>query len=143
MDGGCPSAHQMKALNDKLRHLLPNQLPEGSSADCDICQKAYSAKNCDPTEDNEMAIQLPCKHIFGEHCINTWFETCKKHKNKITCPMCRKLLVDPPVRRFSRDMDSMLVLLSRPGASGLGIAEQQALSQLMAAQVRDLEGDFL
>lgn len=62
---------------------------------CNICQKDYSATHVAPSEDEEIAMQLPCKHIFGEHCINTWFETCKKDKLKMTCPMCRKVLIEP------------------------------------------------
>ncbi|KAF1977997.1 hypothetical protein BU23DRAFT_249302 [Bimuria novae-zelandiae CBS 107.79] len=93
-----PSPGQMQALRDKLRHFLPKELPEGIDAMCDICQKDYSEKHVDPSEDNEIAIQLPCKHVFGEYCINTWFDTCRKQKNKITCPMCRKTLIEPPSR---------------------------------------------
>lgn len=26
----------------------------------------------------------------------TQFDTCKTHKNKVTCPMCRKRLIEPP-----------------------------------------------
>jgi hypothetical protein len=67
-----PSTEQLRELREKLRHLLPAELPEGIDAMCDICQKDYSTKHVDPSEDNEVAIQLPCKHVFGEHCINTW-----------------------------------------------------------------------
>jgi hypothetical protein len=85
----------MQRLRDKLRKFLPSELPEGISHMCDICQKDYSTKQVKPCEEEEVAIQLPCKHFFGEACINTWFETCKTHKNKITCPMCRKVLIEP------------------------------------------------
>jgi hypothetical protein len=67
-----PSTEQLREFREKLRHLLPAELPEGIDAMCDICQKDYSIKHVDPSEDNEVAIQLPCKHVFGEHCINTW-----------------------------------------------------------------------
>lgn len=144
VDGNIPTPHQMKDLKNKLRHLLPSELPEGSSTCCDICQKDYSTKHCDATEENEVAIQLPCKHIFGEHCINTWFETCKTHKNKITCPMCRTLLVDPlrSSAPFSRPVPELLFFshaLERAG-DDVSQAERQALAQLM--EVRGLQGDF-
>lgn len=93
---------QMQVLRDRLRHFLPKELPEGIGTMCDICQKDYSTKHVDPSEDEEIAIQLPCKHVFGEQCINTWFDTCKKQKLKITCPMCRKLLIEPLPMSFSR-----------------------------------------
>ena len=67
-----PSLEQLRELREKLRHLLRAELPEGIDAICDICQKDYSTKHVDPSEDNEVAVQLPCKHVFGEHCINTW-----------------------------------------------------------------------
>ena len=99
-DPNAVTAVQMQNLRDKLRHLLPPELPEDISPVCDICQKDYSTEYVDASEEKEVAIKLPCKHIFGEHCINTWFETCRTHKNKITCPMCRSVLVEP----VSRDL---------------------------------------
>jgi hypothetical protein len=71
-DPNIPSLSQMQALKDKLRHFLPSELPKDSSTMCDICQKDYSNDHVDPSEEAEVAIMLPCKHIFGEHCINTW-----------------------------------------------------------------------
>lgn len=67
-----PTAAELQKLRDKLRHFLPNELPEGTDTVCDICQKDFAVKYVIPSEDEEVAIQLPCKHYFGEHCINTW-----------------------------------------------------------------------
>ncbi|KAF2447227.1 hypothetical protein P171DRAFT_248057 [Karstenula rhodostoma CBS 690.94] len=108
-----PSTEQLRELREKLRHLLPAELPEGIDALCNICQKDYSTKHVDPSEDTEVAIQLPCKHVFGEHCINTWFDTCKKHKNKITCPMCRKVLIEPRSRENTQSRAQLMAGLDR------------------------------
>lgn len=63
---------------------------------CDICQKDYSAKHVDPSEDDEVAIQLPCMHIFGEHCINTWVSRMSLSRLHMICVllenMCRRIL---------------------------------------------------
>lgn len=92
IQGNVVTPGQMLKLREQLKPLLYSEMPEGASPMCDICQKDYSNSKVEPTEEVEIAIQLPCKHIFGEHCINTWFDTCKSQKNKITCPMCRKVL---------------------------------------------------
>ncbi|KAF2116842.1 hypothetical protein BDV96DRAFT_36121 [Lophiotrema nucula] len=145
-DPNVPSPAQMHALRDKLRHFLPNELPEGSSSMCDICQKDYSGKHVDPSEEQEVAIQLPCKHIFGEHCINTWFETCQKHKNKITCPMCRKLLIEPPPRNgpfaSSVTQAELYMQLFSQGENRNIPAELIAHVARAREDGRNLEGDF-
>lgn len=135
-DPNVPRPAQMQNLKDKLRRLLPRELPEDASTMCDICQKDYSSAPVEPSEEAEVAIMLPCKHIFGEHCINTWFDTCKTHKNKITCPMCRKLLIEP----------------LRPGLEALQslpAAERRLVERMMHGEGhslfgmgRDLQGDF-
>lgn len=115
-----PSTEQLRELRERLRHLLPAELPAGIDATCDICQKDYSSKHVDPSEDTEVAIQLPCKHVFGEHCINTWFDTCKKHKNKITCPMCRGVLIEPRCRNNVPSRGQLLERLDRLRRQGDG-----------------------
>jgi hypothetical protein len=130
VDSNTPSPSQIQALKDKLRHFLPSELPEGSSTSCDICQKDFSTKHVLPTEEDEVAIQLPCKHVFGEFCFQKWVDTCKEHKNKITCPMCRELLVKPAERLSG--VPHMMALLSRN-------LEQGSLSQLTQLSQQDRE----
>ncbi|KAF3050534.1 hypothetical protein E8E11_009796 [Didymella keratinophila] len=87
---------QIKKFKESLERYTFDTLPGVTSRTCDICAKDYSATNVQPSEDEEIAIMLPCGHVFGEFCIDQWLETCKTHKNKITCPMCRKQLIEPP-----------------------------------------------
>lgn len=148
VDDNTPTPNQMQTLRDQLRHFLPSQLPEDASTCCDICQKDYSAKHCLPTEEDEVAIQLPCKHIFGEHCINTWFDTCKAHKNKITCPMCRKLLIEPvraPPAALIPAVPEVISFIAR-GSQGINLsqADQQTFLRLAgtSTSARAQEGDF-
>ncbi|KAJ8113206.1 hypothetical protein OPT61_g4608 [Boeremia exigua] len=86
---------QLQALKASLPKLLPGDLNEETSPACDICAKDYSATHVQPSEEEEVALKLPCGHTFGEFCISQWFDTCKTHKNKVTCPMCRKQLIEP------------------------------------------------
>lgn len=95
-DPNVASPEQIQELKGKLPRRLPSELSDAISKACDICSKDYSPIDVKPTEEAEIAIELPCGHCFGESCINTWFDTCKTHKNKVTCPMCRKLLIEPP-----------------------------------------------
>jgi hypothetical protein len=125
MDSMVATPGQIQALKDKLRHFLPSQLPEGSSTCCDICSKDYSAKHCMPTEEDEVAIQLPCKHVFGEFCFNTWLDTCTKHKNKLTCPMCRKVLVEPIRGPPSGGIPAMMALFSSSALATMSPAERE------------------
>lgn len=149
VDDTTPTHNQMQILKDKLRHFLPTELPEDASTSCNICQKDFSTKHCLPTDEEEVAIQLPCKHIFGEYCINTWFDTCKAHKNKITCPMCRKLLIEPvrPPPTLIPAVPEVISFIARGGPGmTMGQADQQTFLRLggagTSAGSRALEGDF-
>ena len=45
---------------------------------CAVCLQEFQAE--------ELAVQLPCKHLFHEGCVRTWLK--KQH----TCPTCREPL---------------------------------------------------
>ncbi|KAJ4991099.1 c3h4 type zinc finger protein [Stagonosporopsis vannaccii] len=94
---------QIQALKANLPKLLLGDLPKDTSPTCDICAKDYSAIHVQPSEEEEVALTLPCGHNFGEFCISQWFETCKTHKNKVTCPMCRKQLIEAPRSPYTTD----------------------------------------
>ncbi|KAJ4381392.1 Ubiquitin-protein ligase [Didymella sp. IMI 355093] len=63
---------QIKGLKDCLEKYTIDELPEVTSRTCDICAKDYSATNVQPSEDEELAVMLPCGHVFGEFCIDQW-----------------------------------------------------------------------
>ncbi|KAF2635033.1 hypothetical protein P280DRAFT_523504 [Massarina eburnea CBS 473.64] len=140
-DPNIPSSSQMQRLKDTLKKHVRNELAE--DATCEICQKDYSETLVEPSDTEEVAVQLPCKHIFGEHCIHTWFETCKTQKNKVTCPMCRTLLIEPPTGRREEMLEMMVAARAR-GQYNLESFVQGERRRLMADLVRhpDLEGDF-
>jgi hypothetical protein len=48
------------------------------------------------------------------------FDTCKKHKNKMTCPMCRKLLIEPRCRENAQSRGQMMERLDRLRRQGDG-----------------------
>ncbi|CAO2651144.1 Nn.00g094410.m01.CDS01 [Neocucurbitaria sp. VM-36] len=124
-DPNIATPRQIQELKDKLPRRLPCELSEETSKCCDICQKDYSTTHVKPIEDEEVAVELACGHVFGEFCIFQWFDTCKTHKNKVSCPMCRKLLIEP-----SRYHPALLNAISRGG---------QAFQELLANELR---GDF-
>ncbi|KAF3008702.1 hypothetical protein E8E13_009521 [Curvularia kusanoi] len=94
---------QIQQLKSNLPKLLLDDLPKDASPACDICAKDYSAIPVESSEEEEVAVKLPCGHYFGEWCISQWFDTCKTHKNKVTCPMCRKQLIEPPQSPYLMD----------------------------------------
>lgn len=61
--------HELKATLPKL---LASELPNETSPTCDICSKDYSATHVQASEEEEIAVQLPCGHSFGEFCIFQW-----------------------------------------------------------------------
>ncbi|KAF2810243.1 uncharacterized protein BDZ99DRAFT_308021 [Mytilinidion resinicola] len=96
------SEAQISSFKSGLKRMVLSDLPEGADTECEICVKEYSQKSVTACEDEEVAVELPCKHVFGEDCLNNWCNTCKIEKRSITCPKCRKVLVEPPPRFASR-----------------------------------------
>ncbi|OWY57191.1 zinc ion binding protein [Alternaria alternata] len=129
-DPNVSTARQINILKLSLNRHLPSALPEDASKTCDICQKDYATTLVAPTEDEENAVQLVCGHRFGEFCINQWFDTCREHKNKVTCPMCRAQLIEeprwiPPLLHASSRGQAFIELLAREQEL-LARAEMQA-----------------
>jgi hypothetical protein len=65
-------ARQIQDLKAKLPKYLPSELAKDTSPTCDICSKDYSTTHVQPSEDEEIAVQLICGHSFGEFCISQW-----------------------------------------------------------------------
>lgn len=63
---------QLQQLTASLPRLLRGDLPDNTSPTCDICAKDYSAVHVQPSEEEEVAVKLPCGHCFGESCITEW-----------------------------------------------------------------------
>lgn len=74
------TGRQVQELKTTLPKFLISELPEDASPTCDICAKDYSAKHVQPSEEEEVAVKLPCGHSFGEFCIGQW--VCESIANK-------------------------------------------------------------
>lgn len=71
-DPNATTESQLQELKASLPKLLLGDLPKDTSTTCDICAKDYSATHVQPSEEQEIALKLPCGHNFGEFCINQW-----------------------------------------------------------------------
>lgn len=71
-DPNVTTESQIQVLKANLPRLLLGDLPKDVSPTCDICAKDYSATHVQPSEEEEIAVKLPCGHTFGEFCINQW-----------------------------------------------------------------------
>lgn len=63
---------------EPLATLTASLLCKGSSAMCVVCQEAYEA--------DDVAIQMPCLHVFHRGCLLEWLQ------RRNSCPMCRRQL---------------------------------------------------
>lgn len=58
---------------------------------CGICQEKVGDKNPEGVQEKWAA--LPCGHVYGNHCIKTFFGMMVQ--DKPTCPVCRQTMVHP------------------------------------------------
>lgn len=72
-----------KAISElKLMRLI--DLKEDDDC-CIICMEAFvDIKSSTDEPKSENALQMPCGHVFGSHCLKLWL------KDHSTCPTCRK-----------------------------------------------------
>jgi hypothetical protein len=134
IDPNIATPRQIQELKDSLSRRLPSELSDDVSKACDICQKDYSASHVSPTEEEEIAVVLACGHTFGEFCISQWFDTCRVHKNKITCPMCRKQLIEAP-----RYLQTMMHAFPRNGQAFVDLlAREQLLANAIPREFHNL-----
>lgn len=66
------SCRQIEDMKAGLPRHLPVNLPEGKDPICDICQKDYSNEYVQSSNEQEIAVELPCGHCFGEFCLGHW-----------------------------------------------------------------------
>lgn len=57
------------------------------STECQMCFESYCVQT--PEGISEVALQLPCKHVFGDKCMQRWLAESKQ----MECPYCRARLV--------------------------------------------------
>ena len=87
----------MPYLTVKHRVLKINSLPKEDRV-CSICYYEFGQRSRDGVREEPCSL-LPCKHIFGSHCIGKWFIRSRR------CPYCRA-----PLRKSS----SVMLSTERP-----------------------------
>ena len=65
------------------------------SSDCAVCKDQFQLGTENP--DEQIVVQLPCKHSFHQPCILPWL------KSSGTCPVCRYALVPQPDHNAPRN----------------------------------------
>lgn len=71
----------------KVASLLLPVTPEDLKTidvECSICKELYIGAGGDA----ELAVKLPCGHIFGSKCITIWL-----NEKKSNCPLCRRYVL--------------------------------------------------
>jgi hypothetical protein len=74
-DPNVATSRQIQELKDKLPRRLLSELPADTSPTCDICAKDYSKVHVKACEEEEVAVELSCGHVFGEFCLFQWVST--------------------------------------------------------------------
>lgn len=95
----------MQDLTVKHRLLKIDNLPEEDRV-CNICYYEFGQRSLDGVREEPCSL-LPCKHIFGSHCIGKWLVESSK------CPYCRAHL-----RKLSSAMKSSSTERPLTGTSG-------------------------
>ena len=80
-----------------LQSLPPLSLTDlpHDTKDCPICMEPYLA-----AQHNESPVRLPCTHVMGKDCLQSWLNSSTLNRNNNTCPMCRAVL-------FKRDIAAL------------------------------------
>ena len=78
-----------KAVKPVLVSLSPAELELPMDDVCGICITIHAKSE---------TVATCCGHEFGDKCLQTWIECCKKSRKPANCPLCKK--VDPVLTRF-------------------------------------------
>lgn len=92
------SSRPVPATEEIIQKLPREVLVEGSpllSKDCAVCKDQFQLATEDP--DEQVVVELPCKHPFHQPCILPWLNSSG------TCPVCRYALVPQPDQSGSRN----------------------------------------
>ncbi|KAL2065114.1 hypothetical protein VTL71DRAFT_4254 [Oculimacula yallundae] len=116
--------HRAKEAFQSLEKLKVEDLPK-ESKDCTICYNDFGVENPDGVV--EQPVRWPkCKHLFGDKCIQRWFE-----EGKDTCPYCREKIPSANVGKRS-DMEAQMRMMQR--------RRMLQLQAAVAAQQRPRQG---
>ena len=66
----------------KIPHVEVSPEEVSKSVQCSVCMEDFKCR--------ELVRKLPCQHLYHTECIVPWL------KMHATCPICRKILTNPP-----------------------------------------------